>query len=212
MFYKLMNKRSFAKYRKSIATVIALFSVCIMMFSFVSISFESLLYFDHAVTIPQLMLDHTCDIRITNQPESAAVLFEGITGLEVKSLNGNLDFFVSDKSSFDSVYAQVENIWKNEIIARFSGDWDFAPGIYKYYGETPEDYIASIVDYQDRRIITRRLSYCLQTILAVPGVTAMSLIYSSYIDERKGDIRTLSAIGISKKLLSRLFSRECDIF
>lgn len=211
MFYKLMYKRSIQEYRGSYAAVIALFSVCIMMFSFVSISLESLLYFDNAVTIPRLMEDHTCDIRITNLPEAEAELFNAVSGVEVISLNGNLDFFVSDKNNFTAVYDQIEKIWKAEIISRFTGDWDHSPGIYKYYGEKPEDYIGSIVDYQDRRIVTRRLSYLLQAVLAFPGITAMSLIYSSYIEERKNDIRTLNAIGISKKQLIRLFSAECNI-
>lgn len=212
MFYKLMYTRGLKRYRKSYINILILFSVCMMMFSFINIYTDSYLYYDYAVSYPRITANHTCDIRITNADESQARLFSHIPDVRIEYKNGNLDFYVDKKENVDTVYNSIHAVY-SEILKEFRrthiGDVeDIFPSLYKYYGEKITDYL---VDYHESRAAARITAYSFLALLAVPGIASMILIYSSYIDERTDDIRTLSAIGISQKQLHKLFFTECNV-
>jgi len=177
------------------------------MFSFTNIYNDSYLNYTDAILIPSITKDYTCDVRIINMTEGQLGLFAHIPFVNVKYINGNLDFFLTDTDKFETVYQDIKTV-HNQLKAEFHGDIENFPSIYTYYGKDGTEHVD---DYHERRIETQLGMLLFQTILSVIGIAAMVLIYSNYIEERTEDIRTLSGIGISDRQLHKLFLGECNI-
>lgn len=208
MFNQLMVKRSFPRYRKSYFNILCIFILSMMMFSFMNIFASSTLYYTHAVLVPYLTKDYTCDFRIINVTGEDAAYFEEVPGVKAEYINGNLDFFLDDPAKADSVWKEVERIYAAKIKAAYRGELEDYPSIYSYVGLTGTE---GITDYTDHIKGVHRLILIFQIVLSVPGLAAMVMIYRDYIAERTPDIRTLIGLGISRKQLRRLFFTECSI-
>ena len=201
MFYKLMYKRSFRKYRKSYFNILSIFIVSLSMLSFTNIFCDSSYNYDNAVLLPILTEDCTCDIRVKNISKEEAALYFDIPDVTMKYIDGNLDFYMLDPSKFDTISAQIRKIFNSHIDSHAPIDSD-SPGIYIYYGWEPR------IDIDNG---TRIGTAIFQIILTVIAVVTMVLIYSDYIEQRTEDIRTLSAVGITERQLRRMFFGECNI-
>lgn len=178
------------------------------MFSFTNIYNDSYLNYTDSVIIPQFTKEYTCDIRIINLSESHVELFAWIPDVNVKYIDGNLDFFLSEPDQFETVYSNIKKVHNKIIEDEFIGALDEFPSIYTYLGKDGTEHVQ---DYHQNRIETKLGILLFQAILSVIGIAAMVLIYSNYIDQRAGDIRILSGIGISNRQLHRLFFVECNI-
>ena len=202
MFYKLMYKRSVRKYRKSYINLLCIFIVSLSMLGFTNIYCDSYFNFDYAVTIPELTEDWTCDIRIKNISESEAALYRGIEGVDMKYIDGNLDFYLLDTDNFEAIHREIARIFNS--VHSVSDD----SGIWIYYGEDPIDHLD---DHFQIEFGLRIVVGVFQIMLSAAAVVAMSSIYSGYIEQRTEEIRTLSAVGITSRQLRRLFLGEFNI-
>ncbi|MBE6726516.1 MAG: FtsX-like permease family protein [Ruminococcaceae bacterium] len=208
MFYHLMFKRCFPKYRKSCFNILCIFTLSMMMFTFMNIYASSTLYYTHAVEVPYLTRDWTCDFRIINASEEQAAYFRGVDGVRVEYRDGNIEFHLADSADADAVWEEVEQIHIEKIKAAYRGPIEDYPSIYTYVGKTG---LEGIVDYIDHIDQIHHVIWFFQAVLAVPGLATMVMIYRDYIVERTPDIRTLIGLGISRKQLRRLFFSECVI-
>lgn len=205
MFYKLMYKRSMQKYKKSYFNILCIFIISLSMLSFIRIYCDSYYNYNDTVLLDELTKDHTCDIRVRNISEEEAELFALVPYVEMKYSDGNLDFFLLDTAEFENVHRNYimkifnENLFDNTYT-------EDSPAINIYYGRDAGDLID---DYDDTG--AREASTLFQVILSAIGIVSMVMIYSDYIMQRTDDIRTLSAIGITKRQLHRLLFGECNI-
>ncbi len=175
------------------------------MLSFIRIYCDSYYNYNDTVLLSELTKDHTCDVRVRNISEEQAKLFSDVPYVEMKYLDGNLDFFLLDTAEFENVHRNYIMKIFNEHI--FDNTYtESAPAINVYYGQDVGDLIG---DYDDTG--ARDVSTLFQVTLSAIGIVSMVLIYSDYIMQRSDDIRTLSAIGITNRQLHRLFFRECNI-
>ncbi len=208
MFHQLMVKRSFPRYRKSYFNILCIFVLSMMMFTFMNIFASSTLYWTHAVEVPYLTRDWTCDFRIINADEGQLEYFRDVDGVRAEYRDGNIEFHLADSADAAAVWAEVEQIHVQKIKAAYRGPIEDYPSIYSYVGLTGTE---GITDYTDHIEGVHRLILIFQIVLSVPGLAAMVMIYRDYIAERTPDIRTLIGLGISRKQLRRLFFTECGI-
>ena len=206
--YNLIYKRSFHKYRNSYISILCVFVLSLTMFSFTNIYNDSYLNYTDSVIVPQFTKDYTCDIRIMNMSEYHTEMFTWIPDVNVKYIDGNLDFFLSDPDQIKAVYNNIKIVHDKIIMDEFIGALEEYPSIYIYYGKDGTEHVQN---YHQNRIEKKLGILLFQGVLSVIGIAAMVLIYSNYIDHRTEDIRTLSGIGISDRQLHRLFFRECNI-
>ena len=208
MFNRLIFQRSLPRYRKSYFNILCIFTLSVMMFTFMNIFASSTLYWTHAVSVPYLTRDWTCDFRIINVSEEQAAYFRDVDGVSVEYRDGNIEFHLADSADADAVWEEVERIHIEKIKAAYRGPIEDYPSIYSYVGKTG---LEGIVDYVDHIEEIHRLLWLFQAVLSVPGLAAMVMIYRDYITERTSDIRTLIGLGIGRKRLRRLFFSECVI-
>ena len=208
MFHQLMVKRSFPRYRKSYFNILCIFVLSMMMFTFMNIFASSTLYWTHAVEVPYLTRDWTCDFRIINADEGQLEYFRDVDGVRAEYRDSNIEFHLTDSADADAVWEEVERIHIEKIKAAYRGPIEDYPSIYSYVGLTGTE---GITDYTDHIEGVHRLILIFQIVLSVPGLAAMVMIYRDYIAERTPDIRTLIGLGISRKQLRRLFFTECSI-
>ncbi|MBR4184874.1 MAG: FtsX-like permease family protein, partial [Clostridia bacterium] len=208
MFHQLMVKRSFPRYRKSYFNILCIFVLSMMMFTFMNIFASSTLYWTHAVEVPYLTRDWTCDFRIINADEGQLEYFRDVDGVRAEYRDSNIEFHLTDSADADAVWEEVERIHIEKIKAAYRGPIEDYPSIYSYVGLTGTE---GITDYTDHIEGVHRLILIFQIVLSVPGLAAMVMICRDYIAERTPDIRTLIGLGISRKQLRRLFFTECSI-
>ena len=206
MLERLLFRRGIARYRKSYFNILCIFTLCVMMFTFMNIFASSTLYWTHAVEVPYLTRDWTCDFRIINASEEQAAYFRDVDGVRAEYKDGNIEFHLADSADAGAVWEEVERIHREKIKAAYRGPIEDYPSIYTYVGKTGLEAIADYTDHIDE---IHHLMWFFQAVLAVPGLAATVMIYRDYITERTPDIRTLIGLGIGRKQLRRLFFREC---
>lgn len=203
MFYKLIYNRSIKEYKKSYFNIICIFIISLSMLSFINIYCDSYYNYNDAVLIPKLTDNYTCDIRITNIGEDEIEQYSNIPNIDMIYIDGNLDFFVINKHDFETARKNIAEVF-NQTHAHVHEYTDTTPLLHVYYGIDVND----LYEVDDN---ARRTTSIFQFILTAIAIVAMSLLYSNYIDQRTDDIRTLSAIGITKRQLYRLFWGEYNI-
>lgn len=205
MFYKLMYKRSFRKYFKSYINILIVFIVSLSMLSFTNIYCDSYYNYDEAVLVPYLTKDHTCDIRVRNITEEQAKMYSDIPNVSMEYIDGNLDFFLLDITEFETVLAEIQEIFNDyHYLDRdhIPGSSSEDPTINIYYGK----------EVKVKKDIGTRIGIIIfQLVLSGIGIAAMIMIYGDYIGQRADDIRNLSALGITERQLHKLFFRECNV-
>lgn len=200
MFYKLMYKRSLKHYKKNYFSILCIFILSLSMLSFTNTYCDSYNNYYDAVLIPALTKDFTCDIRVSHITSEQAELFFDITNVDMKYVDGNLDFFLLDPTLIEDVHRDIMKIFNTYI---FKDDHSLsAPGIHVYYGREINGR-----PNNDARIGTT----VFQVMLSIVGIVSMVMIYLDYINYRAEDIRLLSALGIRKNQLRNLFLGECNI-
>ena len=200
MFYKMIYKRSFQKYKKSYINILCIFILSLSLFSFTNIYCDSYANHYDAVVLPILTKDHTCDLRVSNITEEEAELFSNIRNVEMEYIDGNLDFFLIDTNKIEEVHQEIVDIFNKYIFNDMhSAD---SPGVYVFFGQ-------EIPNNSDEGM--RTVIFVLQIVFSILGIVSMEMVYSDYINRRADDIRTLSGVGISQKQLYRLFWDEYNI-
>ena len=121
MFHQLMVKRSFPRYRKSYFNILCIFILSMMMFTFMNIFASSTLYWTHAVEVPYLTRDWTCDFRIINADEGQLEYFRDVDGVRAEYRDGNIEFHLADSADAAAVWAEVEQIHVQKIKAAYRG-------------------------------------------------------------------------------------------
>lgn len=203
MFYQLLYTRSIKRYRKNYINLLCIFIISVSMLSFINIYCDSYYNYNDAVLIPKLTEKYTCDIRITNVAEAEVELYSDIPNTEMVYSDGSLDFFVINKNEFEKTRTDIAEIY-DQTYGHVHEYTDSTPLFYVYYG-------VNVNDLYEVDNGARQTTSIFQIILTVIAIIAMSLLYSNYVDQRVDDIRTLHAIGITKRQLSRLFWGECNI-
>ena len=149
MLGRLLFRRGIPRYRKSYFNILCIFTLSMMMFTFMNIFASSTLYWTHAVEVPYLTRDWTCDFRIINATGEQAAYFRGVDGVSVEYRDGNIEFHLADSADADAVWEEVTRIHHEKIKAAYHGPIEDYPSIYTYVGKTGLEGIVDYVDHID---------------------------------------------------------------
>ncbi len=202
MFYKLMYRRGFRTYRRYYIRLLCVFVLATSMLSFVNVYCDSYYHYDEAVLLPLLTDDWTCDIRIARITREQAKAYRDIPYTESQYIDGNLDFFLTDVTAFETVHRQIAEIF-NQYHYDESHTED-APTIRVFYGRDPASVLSEDAS-------ARYATWVIALLLSAVAMLAMVFVYRDYIKARETDLRVLSAIGTEDRMLGRLFGYEMRV-